>query len=78
MVRKSGVNRVMNKEEYIKYVQNNEELSRTVGICSNINAIVQILIDKGICTVEEYGELKQKYEKKMLDDSFMKMIGMGD
>ena len=60
----------MNKEEYIKYVQNNEELSRMVEIGSNINAIVRILVDKCICTGEEFRELKQKYEKKMLDDSY--------
>lgn len=60
----------MNKEEYIKYVQNNEELSRIVEIGSNINAIVKILIDKCICTGEEFRELKQKYEKQMLDNSY--------
>lgn len=60
----------MNKEEYIKYIQNNEELSRIIEISSCLNTIVHILIDKCICTNEEFRKLKQKYKKKTLDDSY--------
>jgi len=60
----------MNKEEYIKYVENNEDLSRTLEISSTINTIVEILINKNICEIEEFKSTKQKYKNQMLDDSY--------
>lgn len=60
----------MNKEEYIKYVENNEDLSRTLEIGSTLNTIVEILINKNICKIEEYKSIKQKYKNQMLDDGY--------
>ena len=60
----------MNKEEYIKYVENNEDLSRVLETNSSLNAIIEILINKNIFNKEEFKEIKQKYKKQMLDDSY--------
>lgn len=60
----------MNKEEYIKYVENNEDLSRTLETSSTVNTIVEILISKNICEIEEFKSIKQKYKNQMLDDSY--------
>lgn len=60
----------MNKEEYIKYVENNEDLSRILETNSSLNALIEILINKNIFKKEEFKKTKQKYKKQMLDDSY--------
>ena len=44
----------MNKEEYVKFIENNAEADQNVEILSNLCAVIDILIDKNICTNEDY------------------------
>ncbi len=60
----------MNKEEYIKFVENNEDMSRRLEIVSTLNTIVEILINKNICETEEFKSIKQKYKNQMLDYNY--------
>ena len=60
----------MNKEEYIQFVEKNEDLSRVLELSSSINAILEILINKNICSIEEFKEIKEKYREDMLERSY--------
>ena len=50
----------MNKEEYVKFIENNAEADQNVEILSNLCAVIDILIDKNICTNEEYKKKREK------------------
>lgn len=62
----------MNKEEYTKYIENNEDIHRILEITSSLNTVIEILITKGVCTTEEFNKIKQKYKKQLIDDSYAK------
>lgn len=60
----------MNKEEYIQFVEKNDDLSRVLELSSSIKAILEILIFKNICNIEEFKEIKEKYREDMLERSY--------
>ena len=60
----------MSEEEYIKYVESDEDLLRIIEVNSNICAIIDILINKGICKPEEFKKIKQENKKEILNNSY--------
>lgn len=60
----------MDKEEYTKYIENNEDIHRILEVTSSLNTVIEILITKGVCTTEEFNKIKQKYKNQMIDDSY--------
>jgi len=60
----------MNKEEYIKYVENNEEISRQLEMISSINATIELLIRKNIIKTEEFSKIKQRYKEQIIQESY--------
>ena len=62
----------MNKEEYTKFVENNELLNYNLELASALNTVVQILINKNMCNLEEFKDLKQQYKNQLLNDCYAK------
>ena len=60
----------MNKEEYIKYVKENEEMGRFIEIASQLSTILHILINSKLCTQEEYNKLKQLYAEEIIEKKY--------
>ena len=60
----------MNKEEYIKYVENNEEMSRFLEMISSINATIELLIRKNIIEAEEFSKIKKRYKEQIIQESY--------
>lgn len=60
----------MNKEEYIKFVKENEEMSRFVEIAARLTTIESILISKEICSVEEFDKTKEFYTEKLIEKKY--------
>lgn len=61
----------MNKEEYIKYVKENEEMSRFIEIAAQVSTILHILINSKLCTREEYDKLKQLYTEEIIEKKYI-------
>lgn len=69
----NGATKESNKEnEYLKELKNNEEVVRRVDISANLNAIILILINKGLTEENEFQKLFEKSKeaiyKKILKD----------
>lgn len=57
----------MNKEEYKKIIENNDETKYRLEIRSSIYALLGILISKNLCTREEYHKLKEKLKEEIIN-----------
>ena len=60
----------MNKEEYIKYIENNEEISRQLEMISSISATIELLIRKNIIEAEEFSKIKKRYKEQIIQESY--------
>lgn len=60
----------MTKEEYIKFVKENEEMSRFVEIAAQLTTIKDILIRTKLCSEEEFDKLKQIYAEKVIEEKY--------
>lgn len=60
----------MTKEEYIKLVKENEEISRFVEIAAQLITIKDILIRTKLCSEEEFDKLKQIYAEKLIEKKY--------
>lgn len=63
----------MNKEEYIKYVESNNELKRDAATGIDLMTILAILIEKGICTDKEFEEKRKKCKDDFYNISYKKL-----
>ena len=64
---------IMNKEEYIKYVESNNELKRDAETNINLMAILKILIEKGVCTDKEFEEKRKQCKDGFYDMTYKKI-----
>ena len=62
----------MNKEEYIKIIENNEETNQYVEMLSTLTAVIDILIKKNVCTGKELDEEREICRKYVLNESYKK------
>lgn len=60
----------MNKEEYIKFVKENEEMNRFVTIASQLTTILHILVKSNLCTAEEFDKIQQSYTEKIIEEKY--------
>lgn len=69
----NGATKESNKEnEYLKELKNNKEVVRRVDISANLNAIILILINKGLTEENKFQKLFEKSKeaiyRKMIKD----------
>ena len=54
-------------EEVKEFCKNDHWINLSIGITANINALIDLLIDKGIITSKEYEEAYEKSKETVLD-----------
>lgn len=60
----------MTKEEYIKFVKENEEMNRFLKIAAQLTTIQSILIKEKICSAEEFDKTEQFYTEKLIEAKY--------
>jgi len=63
----------MNKEEYIKYIENNNQLKKEAEVSIDLMAILKILIEKGVCTDKEFAEIRKQCKDSFYDTTYKKI-----
>ena len=60
----------MNKEEYIKFVKENEEMSRFVEIAAQLKTIEYYLIENNLCNASDFNRTKEYFSKKIIEAKY--------